>query len=88
MGKGSKALVFTALLLAVISCKTGTTNLKPDPEPEAFNLPPESDQRFSKHIVYPSETLHDDPLKKSRAAAGQQPPGMAPGRPSNMGMMR
>jgi hypothetical protein len=88
MGKWSKFLGLTILLLAMISCKSATPNLKPEAEPEALNVPPENDPRFSNPVAYPRETLHDDPLKKKRAPAGQQPPGMGSARPGGPGMMR
>jgi len=76
------------LLLAALGCRTMPPELKPPPEAEVLNVPPQ-EARFETSI-YPREAFANaryDPTKKSDNAVmpakgmGMGPPGMAgPGR--------
>jgi len=74
------------LLLVVAGCRTTPPNLKPPPQPEEYNKPPENDARYDKPYRYPTNDDPTNPLRKSTVgsggvmpARGLRNPGMMPG---------
>jgi hypothetical protein len=76
-----------ATLLAALGCHSDA-NLRPPKQPEAYNLPPENDPRFSQPVSYPKPLLFQDSIHKAdqdpsgvpgtgiRGAGGPAGPGM------------
>lgn len=60
--KSTKADMDTVLI--TVGLKSKDPDLKPPPQPEQYNLPPEDDSRFSKVVTYPDGTLNQDLVKK------------------------
>jgi hypothetical protein len=76
MGSWSRIIGFAVLLTVLVSCKSTTPNLKPEKEPEAYNVPPLDDKRYTEPIQYPDDVLNDDGSKKKKSDTGQS--GMGP----------
>jgi hypothetical protein len=82
---GARASLWTTLttgvLLLFVGCKTSQPDLKPPPEPEVLNRPPD-EARFNSP-AYPKQALvnNNDPTKKwnSGAAGTMNPRGMGGG---------
>jgi hypothetical protein len=79
--------VFCMLLALswIYGCQSPNT-LKPPTEPEAYNMPPVNDPRFTMPVDYPAEVKYKD-LQNKKIAPFQQGGGRSPGmsRPGGMG---
>ena len=64
------AWVAVVFVVAALGCRTPQPNLKPLPEPEAFNPPPK-EARFETAYFPKAGFPSDDPLKKLRDGEGQ-----------------
>lgn len=51
-------------LLVALGCTTSKPDLRPPKRPEAYNVPPETEARFSKPIAFPDGTLNAGLPKK------------------------
>jgi hypothetical protein len=74
-----------ATLLGALGCHSDA-NLRPPKQPEAFNLPPETDPKFSQPIEYPKQYLFQDSIHKADdgpagvpGAGGMRGPGVGGG---------
>lgn len=79
MGRWRLLLAVFVVGLVMLGCKSSPPNLKPDPEPEYFGLPPENDPRYNSPPEYPSDTLYPDPYAKKKRG-----PFSAPGKGTGM----
>jgi hypothetical protein len=75
-----------ALVLAVAGCRTPAPDLKPPPQKEEYNIPPENDPRYDKPYDYPKDSDPNNPMRKSSlGGAGPITPARSVGRTPGMG---
>jgi hypothetical protein len=74
-----------ATLLGALGCQSDA-NLRPPKQPEAFNLPPENDPKFSQPTEYPRQLLFQDSIHNADqgptgvpGAGGMRGPGVGGG---------
>jgi hypothetical protein len=67
------------LLLLLAGCRS-EPQLRPNPEPEAFNVPPPTDRRYSDPITYPRDVMEGGKPKRSLDLQNTVPPRMNLGR--------
>jgi hypothetical protein len=53
-----------AAMLGALGCHSDA-NLRPPKEPEAYNVPPDNDPRFSQPVSYPKNLLFQDSIHKA-----------------------
>ena len=88
--------MLAVLLAALAGCEpTLRQKLRPPKQPEAYNLPPADDTRYTDPIAFPKNTLNQDSTKiakdakdaASGAPAGAGGPGGSPRMGGGMGGM-
>jgi hypothetical protein len=75
-----------AACLVALGCTTTQPSLKPPPQPEKLDVPPDTEARFSSPMEYPKGTPKSAQIKRASAAAMMNDPTKFQTGASNTGM--